>query len=736
MSLTLPDKYTATARINGSHEDWFIRLYDVDDNYIGLSFRDLVIGGVQYYGVIQEIDDIYHSIDLKKNISSLQSVNIFVLDKWKSGTLSGELFKSGNCYINRTVIIYSVLSLNTPTALTDGIEIYRGKFKGIKDVSNGQLTLVIEQDIFGYDKKIPDTKSDKSIYYPVAYGDFVESTTTAFDQSKLYPCPQNTGTGWYDYSDNEPNMYYLTTNDVSASTGPSIFISAQNGFIDYYSSGKGANYFYIGAKLDCNGIIRPVGENEDYPDNGEFSNPENAYDYWDDSTYDTSYAEFTDTGVSGGSLNTVTFRLNMPLVHNRMTSCKVYYKIALTISNFTYDPGEDLGGETFVDINDDTGGYSSYTMADWSYADEGGTFLSWVENSVFNSEQQGVNSEYAENDHITASDMDYVMPHISNLYVGYKCTGEGNSYDISVKVYDMYYLCEFAETYSDLETKKRALERLEAIKYVFCGVDGLTQSYSGGSGIASLPHEIHRDLLARYTEFDQATIEGWSDLNTYRTTPGCDQDWEFRLWQLEPRLLIEILEQIQFEGCFIFYLRPGGSGRYIFIKNTYSSADFTFTDNDYTDLEISLTEVHQLETKNTYNYWRHRNPEIGSYMKTRTYTNSTNRILYNIGTNENLITYNLDYAGSDCVYNSAQHTNPNDCIALYRNNLWGSVKPICKFKLINKQYWGVECGDIFKISSNIYTLFGYTWANAYFMITEIKRKINEIKVKGMMVYYS
>ena len=174
MSLTLPDKYTSIARMNGATEEWFVKLYyDDESNYIGFGFRSVVVGGVQFYGIIESIDDIYHSMDLKSMTASIQNLEMTVTDKWKSGTLSEEIFKAGTYYLNRKVEIYSILSTSTPSALTDGFIIYRGIFKGITDKSNGLLTLNFEQKKLGEGITIPaDANRVNNVYPPVAYGDF------------------------------------------------------------------------------------------------------------------------------------------------------------------------------------------------------------------------------------------------------------------------------------------------------------------------------------------------------------------------------------------------------------------------------------------------------------------------------------------------------------------------------------------------------------------------------------
>lgn len=735
MSLTLPDKYTTFARMNGAAEDWLIRLYYGDESsYTGIAFQDVVVDSVQYYGVIQDIDAIQHKLNIKKQTASKQDVSITCINKFKSGTLGEELFAGSNKYINRKVEIYSILSLNNdPSAVADGVKIYVGNLKSVSLSDDGLLNLDIEHKILGAGIEIPDTISSRNIYYPVAYGDFEHpDPDSVFDNKKVYPCPQDSGAVNYG-GGSVPEVIYLTTNDVDTDECAFYLDGAdQFGSVDD-SVGESDKYFRVDATYGSEAAIRPYKENTDYAGNGDFDNPENAYDYWDDSTYGTSYAKWATTISQAQGVVSKSLYLDIPQVYRRATTIKVYYRISLIITNQVWDIGEDPGVATHVYIDDDTGGTAGGDrVGAWDPQNDGnGTYASSAANNVLNGEQSGIGSVYCEVDNITEADLDYRLPDMIKLEIEAQAIGASTAFGIDVRVYDVYIHADFTEEYISEDTKREALKNLLSVKHVYSGQDGLNQTYTDNDGgIADLPHEIHRDLLVRYAGFDvdNDDLDGWTTLNTNRS------GWTCNWWQLDPRSLIEILEQLQFEGCFMFIERPDGA-KYISIANSYGAGDedFNFDDDDFNSLEVFLSSLDDMETSNTYNYHRHPNPNISTYLKTRTYTNSTARTNWNIATEENLLTYNLEFITADQIYESGSDSNPNDCVALYRDKFFGEPKIMVRFNLTNMQYYGIELGDIFRADSDVVKPFAKTWSDLHFLTIETKRKPGEIEVIGYLV---
>ena len=269
----------------------------------------------------------------------------------------------------------------------------------------------------------------------------------------------------------------------------------------------------------------------------------------------------------------------------------------------------------------------------------------------------------------------------------------------------------------------------------YCGDDGLAQSFTDGSGLAELPHEIHRDLLARFTDFDygDASIDGWSSMDTDRS------GWTCHWWTLEPVELKKVLEQIQYEGCFIFLPKTeGGGGRYIHVEDEYEATDIKqiFDENDYSSLRLSTTDLGELATSHQYNYQRH--PATDQYIQTTEYSNSTERTNWGIGTNGNKTQRNLDFITADVVYNVLSHSDPNDCVALYYNNIVSKPKIIVEFDLINLVKSDIQVGDIITFNDSDLTPFGKTWGSGdnslFFMVIETRRELGSINIKAREVY--
>ena len=104
-----------------------------------------------------------------------------------------------------------------------------------------------------------------------------------------------------------------------------------------------------------------------------------------------------------------------------------------------------------------------------------------------------------------------------------------------------------------------------------------------------------------------AAAPGSYDLDTARS------GWLVRMWLLEPTPLKEVLEQLQKEGCFIFFFTAdadgsgNAGGKFIFVQNTYGSGDVTATldENDYSNLQLDMNDMSEIITHTTYNFDKH-----------------------------------------------------------------------------------------------------------------------------------
>ena len=164
-------------------------------------------------------------------------------------------------------------------------------------------------------------------------------------------------------------------------------------------------------------------------------------------------------------------------------------------------------------------------------------------------------------------------------------------------------------------------------------------------------HEFHRDICHRFLGLT-ATPDGWSDLDSAKA-------WQGRLWENKAKPVKRILDKLAFEGGFCYTFSAAGVLKYIFAKDSYSSADVTLDKNDLDDVQVSHTPISDMIMDITVNYNKH--PAKDGYRSQATDNDSTLRTNYNIASGEQKFTFNLDYLtscqGSDLDCSSG---DPND----------------------------------------------------------------------------
>ena len=689
--ITLPDKWKYAAKSSAVQENWYIRLYyDTESSYLGLSDRDTLISSVQYFGVVLDWGGISEDINLAESRASIQEVDISCANVLKYGKLSDELYGGTRKYINRKVEIYSGLNDNTD----DMILIFKGRLIGLQ-ADHQTVTLTLEGIDPTYNITIPQTISPAGNYAPVAYGDFVPDTVTNFNIGKYYyPMPYEKRTSAY--------LYAVATK--SYSTDMSVYFYDKN--IDKFLKLKDALSFTnsvgdVYCALFTSDMERDVRLRPTKVDStNEWTDAENSFDANDDGTSNTTtYAKYPSTGSqseSGGSYTEKMLyagEIQTPQGKFSNLSLAVYAEVDLDSTNESDDKVNVINRTYNV----------THEIVERSDADGVGT-------STITNYSYDHTSNYTSNS--------YQLPTLISIRGGFYSDPASAGMSGKTRVQDVYL---DGTIENDFTNEPQASEEfLASLEYVYCGGDGLSKSYSGGSGTATLIHEIHRDLLARFTDFDfsDSSLENWSSLNTARS------GWTCHWWQLEPRSLREILDKAQYEGCFIFkFSNSGDGGRYIWVKDSYSSGDVahTLNEDDYSNIEIGMTEVDEIITKWRYNFQRH--PAQNKYLQSASYTNSTARSDWFVSVvNENVVERNLEFVTGNVVYDSSAHSSPNDCIALYYDNILANPKIRIAAQLINFSRFDIEVGDIIQFNDSNIDPFGKSWSSLYFMVTATERR--------------
>lgn len=683
MSLSYTGQYLKNARSATVQENWFAMLYyDGGSSYLGIADSDVIIDSNQFYGVVLDWGEITASIDLINSKSALSDVTIICKDiNLKKELLSNELFGGSKKYINRTIKIYS--RLNNDATFANAVQIFQGKLKNVS-CNYDEISLVCETYDPSLNITIPQTKStNRQIYAPIAYGNFANNTN--FCNGKLfYPCPT---TGML--------IYAITTNSIASGLVLHYYDSNLDKFLPIASSSgrtysrHGVNEGHVGSTMERSFYWQPSQE----ASGNDFDDPEDAYD-----NNSLSFAFKTATGIGNYDL------------YIKAAEPDLGKATALTIN-----------GKFGALINSYSGAAATITLKDYLYDTDNGTI---VARTASNGET--INSSYSRNmlaQYVSANDQ---LP--DELRINLNIDEGGGAINATGKVYDIYYTATYEVDLSSNSDYMATMASLKEIKHLYCGSDGLVNSFSGGSGIAELPHEIFRDLLARFTDFDYADSNwtNWSTLNTART------GWLCNWWLLSLEDLKTVLEQVQYEGCFIFHYNVrGDGGSLIWVKDSYSDSDVehTFDENDYDNIERGLTDLSEISTKTIYNYQKH--PANNSYLETTTFTNANRTDYFPSVTNDNIDTKNLDFITADKVNTGSA---ANDCIARYYDNIVASPKIIIKSVITNMEKKEIEIGDIVKFNDSDITPFGKKWSDLYFMIVETRRSLNSLEIIAREVY--
>ena len=274
------------------------------------------------------------------------------------------------------------------------------------------------------------------------------------------------------------------------------------------------------------------------------------------------------------------------------------------------------------------------------------------------------------------------------------------------------------------------------IKKLYTGTDGLHKSWS--SGAVTNIAEMHRDLIYRFAGITTEP-ENYSALNTARS------GWTVFYYLNEQKELLKILEQTQKEGGFIFRFKANdGSPQYIYLVDT-PATDHTISKSDIINTNISLTAFDNLITKRVIKHQR--NPINDELLFEVECTDTTNnpRTDYNVQSDENIATEELEILNGNIVNTQEGKTitntnmgsgNKNDGYANYYNAIEGNPKLLIDTEIINpgssggSHFYLMEVGDIcaFDHTDMIVEPFGESFNGKKFIVTSLTRKPGSLKV--------
>ena len=686
MAFTLPTNY-ANALTSPFKENILVRLYYDASNYTAIALYDQTVSSVSYTGCILNNPAIRQSIDLKASTAKSANITLNCADAtFGSDKLSALLIAGSNNYLNKKVELYSIL--NDSTSSSDQIKLYTGRLQSVSmDDSRVNINIVnhMPTDFIN----LPYSKSTNGVYTPIAYGDYVDNTAQSTENNKLYSAPRVIGSGF--------GAVYAVTDSISSGAGKAHYYDknaksfANLTLLDSSASTSvfGVQTVRVDADLTREHRLKPQ------YDSGSWSNATNAVDD-DNSTFADS-----GTQTANNSEATQNYVVKLPSVSGKVTTFKLYVKATLTYTGSassldfvsfryatTYD-GTTSAFANILNVNNPT------VTADQTISTSGAA-------DITNS-----GTDHSEIDLVSVvNSNDNKLPDTITLQSRAFATEAGDVV-ANVKLYDVWFKIITEEDIQNEPTAaKKAFEDLDTI---YIGNDGLDKSWS--SGAATKLHEFHRDILYRFLDVTTAPTN-YSTLDTARSS------WTGRFSNSDPKAAKSILDQLQYEGGFIFTFNQD-IPKYIFIPDSISADHANVTKSQINNLKISHTGIGDLITKMTINY--EKNPAQNEYLQTTTYT-SAERANYNFTTNENVAEVNLDAL----VGAVSGGSNRNDSFANYYDKITGTLKLLVSCDFVDPSLGAkVEVGDFVTFdNANMATSpFGGAWTSKNFIVTSVNRKL-------------
>mgnify|MGYP003132249841 CR=1 FL=1 len=659
-------------------------------NFVPLSFANTRDKGLFYHGVITNKPSIRESINLQKSIARTSNVTIQLHDfTYKGNRLSQDLFGTSNDYINREMRLLSKINDD------DAFQIGTFRLNDIK-LKNDIITLKFNTQRPFDDVQFPQTKTTSTnIYVPYVVGDYDENdssfNTPAFCDTNLYPVPV--------HSVDEERIRTIMPRSYNSGSGSQINIhhgedvflplQAQAGAAtDATTTIENVDALETPTSRRAAGRVFALESRNRTGTNTEFNNTHLAFDRDIDTAASVSVSGSTNYAIGFTSVpeKWATHRLfNIRLRHK--------FSQNATFNVFVFQGSTEYADSTIT--------FTANTFRADNFA-------------------PGVIKELGKQWTI----------------IYQKTSGSDGTLSLGSVKLDI-------DTAFDTSDKDE-LKKLGDVKFFYSGANGLKDAWSDTAAMTEI-HEVHRDLLVRFTDIGTTTPDGYSDLDSAK-------DWRIRYWQLDQKPLNSVLEKLQYEGGFIFRYRYNGNAQYIFVKDSYSTTDTTLSKDDIDNVQLEVTKLSDLLTKQEISYRKH--PSESRYITTVVASNDTIRKRYNVGSNEKRESVNLDmYVGTTTSNNdipASPSSNPNDDFYSYYDYISGDIKLLISFDIVNPSKWvttndtsnplePLEVGSIIDFNNdNMFpeTPFGInssSWSTIKFIITDLFREIGKVKIKARQI---
>jgi len=671
--LSFNSAYTAQASSNNIQVNWLLEL-SYDDTTPGtfyLSDNDLTITN-RYHGLVEDWGDISETIDLATSQNTVGDITISVVNKWanNSGLLSAELYGGSKKFFNQDVTIKSHIPGCT---LAQCPTIFVGRL--VDFTHNQQVVKLIIERRSPWDRvKFPsDYTSDTKFSEPHAVGNFAGSNGGTLNPLKsLRPAPAVR---------TDSNTIFCAEGDIGSGENGNYYHyeRATDEFIQLDSASLpiSGDYSRLAIDLARDEKFRPIAASAD----NDFTNPLNAVD-GSGGTYASQIFDVSDTFGGGGGTATESKYLDFdfPAPDHTYTALQIYYSY-----NVTIDAIVGVGAE--LKIEDNTLG----TLRTVASITTETTSTSTNTINIF-------------------ADYDGTLPTSLQLKATASVsTPDAESVQIQgwVRIYDVYVILS---TEVDFTDPQNGLTQANNIDMFYSDNTGLDMSFTDFSGdfYDVWPHNIYLTWLETFLGWSASEADAIEVNNTpwSESSIDTDRDWDCRWWTLEQMPLVDALKQLQFEGALIWIFENTGiEGRFIYVKSSYSSADFEIDYKDIDNLQVGTTPFSEIVTSRKFNYQRHPADE-SRYILSENASNA-NRSSYNLETEENVIEQNLDFL-----------TNEQDVTDLlaYYDNIVGEPKIIVTCDLLKPTDRAMQVGDVVTFANMEYQPYGKDWTTPiYFM---------------------
>jgi len=786
-------------------ENWLVQIFKNNNSSIlttntpdlAFSFSATTYNSINYYPAILNKPSISYSLDLKGFTTKTGGVNLNLANIDLDGTTLLELL--GNEYINGQVNILSQIDGDDTAA--NALQIFSGKVSNFGYRGNTIVLSVISNRPF-QNVSLPQVKTTgdfSGVDIPYILGDYGQSSSSVLSKQlyNLYKVP-------YVRNDND-NLVFLLPNKIAdnASSLASLEFYDKNvqrfiplnksGFASTTtakrldaSSATGGTTVEVNSQIVKDFNVLPndlTDENfnelsmfsETEFESATFSNGTNAFDLEsdgtvDDSTFATISGEINpDQGDSNVDAGASIF-LKFPKPMHKLTGFNITMRYSVDLGNANSGSFSGSGFKLYLHSDDLSG---SANLADETNAE-------FFKGSAGTGINNAHTSNVAINTQTTSIDATEFADIFKNGQIQDRfrltfrlfadSTGGGgevefDNFTATLKIYSIFATYTTALTTDDEPIAKQ--ESNANISELYIGQPITTKDFNGHTGVnndLNNPVSIHRQIIKDFAGINSDSgdtdnldngYKGVAELRDSTLTSPTSTHWKTRLALYEPTSLENIMEQLQYEGCFFFQSSPQAqqastiSGvstlRYFTIEdNVTAAADLS--QNDISGYELGITSAQDLETNLVVNYNKH--PKENKYENQDTFLASTHNTIFGNDTiQKQEINLDLLYDSVDDVVGSRNSSWVN-----FRKSLFGEYKTTVNATLVNPEKYGMlqvgdaldfgeitfeELGSPFDEISDTFDsfvamptrLFKDAWSGKKFIITNLKRQVGKVSVQ-------